>query len=60
MISFEEDNRGLVLEHRVQNNDPEWASNRLKDDGQVTVSNSFTFESTVLRLFGEVGEFVAL
>jgi hypothetical protein len=26
MISFEEDDRGLVLLHEVENNDPEWAS----------------------------------
>jgi Shedu protein SduA, C-terminal len=44
MISFEEDGRGLVLLYEVQNNDPEWASERLKDDGEVTVSNGFTFE----------------
>jgi hypothetical protein len=44
MISFEEDDRGLVLLYEVENNDPEWASERLKDDGQVTVSNGFTFE----------------
>jgi hypothetical protein len=44
MISFEEDDRGLVLLYEVENNDPEWASERLKGDGQVTVSNGFTFE----------------
>lgn len=44
MISFEEDDQGLVLLYEVENNNPEWASERLKDDGKVTVSNGFTFE----------------
>ncbi|QOZ32736.1 hypothetical protein [Bradyrhizobium sp. CCBAU 53421] len=48
MISFEEDDRGLVLLYEVENNDPEWASKRLKDGGEVTVSNGFTFESADL------------
>ncbi|KRQ15782.1 Shedu immune nuclease family protein [Bradyrhizobium manausense] len=48
MIGFEEDNRGLILEYKVENNDPEWASRRLKDDGEVTVSSGFTFESADL------------
>ncbi|WP_315805501.1 Shedu immune nuclease family protein [Bradyrhizobium sp. SZCCHNS3002] len=48
MISFEEDDRGLVLLYEVENNDPEWASKRLKDDGKVTVSNGFTFEAADL------------
>ena len=48
MISFEEDDRGLVLLYEVENNDPEWVSKRLKDGGEVTVSNGFTFESADL------------
>src|SRR2546422_10075545 len=44
MISFEEDDRGLDLLYEVENNDPDWASERLKDDGEVTVSSGFTFE----------------
>jgi hypothetical protein len=44
MIYFEEDDEGLILLYEVENNDPEWASKRLKDDGEVTVSNGFTFK----------------
>src|SRR5689334_22938281 len=49
MINFEEDDRGLILLYEVENNDPEWASERLKDDGEVTVSNGFTFEPADLQ-----------
>jgi hypothetical protein len=44
MIYFEEDDKGLILLYEVENNDAEWASARLRDDGEVTVSNGFTFE----------------
>ena len=44
MISFEEDDRGVDLLYEVENNDPHWASERLKDDGEVTISSGFTFE----------------
>ena len=48
MIRFEEGKRGLVLEYEVEFNDPEWVSKRLEDDGEVTVSNGFTFEAADL------------
>ena len=48
MIRFEEDSQGWVLEYEVEFNDPEWVSTRLKQDGEVTVSNGFTFEAADL------------
>ncbi len=48
MIRFEEDSQGVVLEYEVEFNDPEWVSMRLKQDGEVTVSNGFTFEAADL------------
>lgn len=49
MISFQEDSQGLILVYEVENNDPEWASERLKAEGEVTVSHGFTFEPADLR-----------
>lgn len=48
MIRFEEDSPGLVLEYEVEFNDPQWVPTRLKQHGEVTVSNGFTFEAADL------------